>query len=201
MSKKPTKRQLEICSFIEDHFSRHSTSPTLAEIAKAFGISEPGVWYHIRALERKGLVRTDRRGARTIFLTQWSDHAPSITLIPLYEETEYLECKVRKRGDFNASALSLKSGHEYFCIHMQSANLVNAGIRQGDYLVMKRQSEAVEGDLVLASLEGGETMHLRTYHPVGGKIILQAECDSMGNISCQSCTVHAIVHAMVRIYG
>ena len=59
----------------------------------------------------------------------------------------------------------------------------------------------VSGKFVIASLEGSQRHELRTWHRHGGKIILQAECDNIGNISCQSCAVHAILHAVVRFYG
>lgn len=201
MSRGITRRQEEVLEFIEDYFAKHNTSPTLQEMAGHFGISQTGVWYHLKALERKDLVTVRSNSARGIFLAGWKDHVPGISLIDLYDEDEWLGGRRRKKGIFNASALALEAGQDYFCLKMSSPNLVNAGIRAGDYLVMRKARNARSGQIVIASPEGDDKLHLRTYLHSGTKIILQAECDNMGNISCQSCTVHAIVHAVVRFYG
>lgn len=201
MARRLTQRQSEVLRLVDSHFERHNSSPTLKELADQLGISPQAVSCHIEALRRKGLLTSTGGKARSIFLTRWKEHVPGITLIPIYDECAYLKGLRRSQGDFNASTLMLDEKAEYFCLVMESANLINMAIRPGDRLVFRKGEDPRQGDLVIASLEGSQRLELRTWHRHGGKIILQAECDNIGNISCQNCAVHAILHAVVRFYG
>lgn len=201
MARRLTQRQSEVLRLVDSYFERHNSSPTLKELASQLGISPQAVSCHIEALRRKGLLTSAEGKARSIFLTRWKEHVPGITLIPSYGETAYLSGQRRSLGDFNASTLLLDEKAEYFCLVMESANLINMAIRPGDRLIFRKGEDPRQGDLVIASLEGSQRLELRTWHRHGGKIILQAECDNIGNISCQSCAVHAILHAVVRFYG
>lgn len=201
MSIKLTSRQNEIVRFISSYFSQTNKSPALSDIAEHFSISQAGAWYHVRALEKKGILSVASGTSRGISLTSWNTYAPGIIIIPLYRERDYLEGRVKRHEDFNASALMLEKGKSYFCIKMDSSSLINIHIRPGDYLVFRKASTAEYGQLVIAGLEDAENLDMRTYLPQKGKVVLQAECDSIGNISCKTCSIHAILHAVVRLYG
>lgn len=201
MSIKLTSRQNEIVRFISSYFSQTNKSPALSDIAEHFSISQAGAWYHVRALEKKGILSVASGTSRGISLTSWNTYAPGITIIPLYRERDYLEGRFKGHEDFNASALMLEKGKSYFCIKMDSSSLINIHIRPGDYLVFRKASTAEYGQLVIAGLEDAENLEMRTYLPQKGKVVLQAECDSIGNISCKTCSIHAILHAVVRLYG
>lgn len=201
MGRKTTPRQQEILRFIASYFAKNNTSPTLEEIARHYDMSPSGAWYHVRALENKGLLKVNRNVARGIFLTEWDSYVPGISIIPLFGEERYISQGVRKaKEEFNASALNLARGEEYFALRMESDSLRNIAIRPGDILVFRRADSPKDGDVILGSLEGSDTVVLRTFHRRNSRmIILQAECDNIGNITCQSCVVHAILHAVVRI--
>ena len=201
MAKKLTERQSEILDYITSYISRNNTSPTISELARAFDISEPGAWYHIKALEKKDIVRVRTNVSRGISLVSWDEYKPGTVLIRQYSETDFLQGRKSRYTTFNASALSIQKDRDYFCIKMESSNLINAGIHKGDELIFEKTSVPVNHSIVIESIEGADQLELRTYNEQGGKIILQAECDSIGNISCQSCTIHAVLHALVRIYG
>ena len=191
MSIKLTSRQNEIVRFISSYFSQTNKSPALSDIAEHFSISQAGAWYHVRALEKKGILSVASGTSRGISLTSWNTYAPGITIIPLYRERDYLEGRLKGHEDFNASALMLEKGKSYFCIKMDSSSLIN----------IRKTSTAEYGQLVIAGLEDAENLEMRTYLPQKGKVVLQAECDSIGNISCKTCSIHAILHAVVRLYG
>ncbi len=196
-----TQRQGEVMRFIRSHFAQHNSAPTINEIAQHFSMSDAGAWYHVKALARKGELRVEHNKARGIFLTEWDEYRPGITFIPLFNEEACLAGATRTREQFNASALGLSPDHDYFCMRISSKLLENLAVRPGDLLVFRRTKEAADGQVVIAALEGGERLELRRISRHGGKIILQAECDSVGNISCSSCSIQAVLHSMVRFFG
>ena len=201
MGRKPTSRQADILRFISVYFTKNNTSPTLQEIAQHYDMSPAGAWYHVKALEAKGLLKINHKAARGIFLSEWEEYVPGISIIPLFSEERYINQGVRKaKEEFNASALNLSRDSEYFAMRMESDSLRNIAIRPGDILVFRRDDRPNEGDVILGSLEGSDTVVLRSFHRRNSRmIILQAECDNIGNITCQSCVVHAILHAVVRL--
>ena len=77
---------------------------------------------------------------------------------------------------------------------------MNIHIIPGDILIFRKSSSAGENDIVIARTEGSSVCQIRSFHRTKNKIILQAECDSIGNISCQSCEIQAILQAVVRRY-
>ena len=82
MSIKLTSRQNEIVRFISSYFSQTNKSPALSDIAEHFSISQAGAWYHVRALEKKGILSVASGTSRGISLTSWNTYAPGITIIP-----------------------------------------------------------------------------------------------------------------------
>ena len=186
IKKKLTKRQEDILRFISSFYAENNITPTLHEIASFFSISDAGAWYHVDTLEKKGFI--DSRGsiARGIRLREWNEYSPAI--------------KREQKREFNATGLRLEKGSTYFALRMESGCLMNIHIIPGDILIFRKSSSAGENDIVIARTEGSSVCQIRSFHRTKNKIILQAECDSIGNISCQSCEIQAILQAVVRRY-
>lgn len=200
MARKLTGRQDEILRFISSFYAENNICPTLHEIASFFSISDAGAWYHVDALEKKGLIASSRNTARGIRLKEWNEYSPGITIIPLYEEERWLAGDKSVKKDFNATGLQLEKKTSYFALRMTSSSLINIHIIPDDILVFRKCSHAADNDIVIARTEGSAVCQIRSFHKTKNKIILQAECDSIGNISCQSCEIQAILQTVVRRY-
>lgn len=200
IKKKLTRRQEDILRFISSFYAENNITPTLHEIASFFSISDAGAWYHVDTLEKKGFI--DSRGsiARGIRLREWNEYSPAITIIPFFDEERWLSGERGQKNEFNATGLRLEKGASYFALRMESGCLVNIHIIPGDILIFRKSSSAEDNDIVIARTEGSSVCQIRSFHRTKNKIILQAECDSIGNISCQSCEIQAILQAVVRRY-
>ena len=201
MSKGLTDRQREVLDFITDYNARNNTSPSLNEIATHFGFTGPAAWYHVQALQKKGMLSTKGHSARSIALRKWEEQRPGIVTVPLFGENEYLEGRRRTREELNISALRLRHGQIFFALRIEGNGMINEGIRRGDYVVFRRTDEARSGDIVLASPSEGDELVLRKYMRIYGRSELQAGCDDVGNIYCAQVRIHAVAHAMLRFYG
>ena len=124
----------------------------------------------------------------------------SISDIPFFDEERWLSGERGQKNEFNATGLRLEKGASYFALRMESGCLVNIHIIPGDILIFRKSSSAEDNDIVIARTEGSSVCQIRSFHRTKNKIILQAECDSIGNISCQSCEIQAILQAVVRRY-
>ena len=187
MSKGLTDRQREVLDFITDYNARNNTSPSLNEIATHFGFTDPAAWYHVQALQKKGMLSTKGHSARSIALRKWEEQRPGIVR--------------RTREELNISALRLRHGQIFFALRIEGNGMINEGIRRGDYVVFRRTDEARSGDIVLASPSEGDELVLRKYMRIYGRSELQAGCDDVGNIYCAQVRIHAVAHAMLRFYG
>ena len=189
IKKKLTRRQEDILRFISSFYAENNITPTLHEIASFFSISDAGAWYHVDTLEKKGLIDNRRNMARGIRLREWNEYSPAITIIPFFDEERWLCGERGQKNEFNATGLRLEKGASYFALRME-----------GDILIFRKSSSAEDNDIVIARTEGSSVCQIRSFHRTKNKIILQAECDSIGNISCQSCEIQAILQAVVRRY-
>lgn len=201
MAKELTDRQREVLDFITEYNAKNNTSPSLNEIASHFGFTDPAAWYHVHALQKKGMLSTRDHSARSIALRKWEEQRPGIVTVPLFGETEYLEGRRRSKEELNISALRLRHGQIFFAIRIDTNGMINEGIRKGDYIVFRKTDEARSGDIVLATPSDGEGMVLRKYMRIYGRTELQAGCDDVGNIYCVEVRIHAVAHAMLRFYG
>jgi repressor LexA len=151
-----TERQREVYDFIKEKIEERGYGPTVREIGANFGISSPnGVMCHLKALEKKGLIIREGFSARAIQLV---DYRPGSAGLPLVgqvaagvpvqaiEQAEHLE--------FN----DLFGGDNNFCLKVRGQSMIDDHIQDGDYVVIKRQSTAHNGDKVVAMVDGDATL-------------------------------------------
>jgi repressor LexA len=180
-----TGRQQEIWDFVVDYVDRHGYPPTVREIGDAVGLASPStVHAHLANLERAGLLRRDPTKPRALELTgrpRPAAPAAEQTKLPLVGEIaaggplladqnieEYLGVPESLSGDF--------------LLRVQGESMVNAGILDGDIVVVKRQQDARDGDIVVALAgddESADEATVKTFHREHGRIRLQPENDAL----------------------
>jgi repressor LexA len=165
-----TKRQQEIFEFIKGYLGKHGYPPTVREIGKAIGLASPStVHAHLAKLEKSGLVRRDPTKPRALELLV--DRAkrvvrPGMPLVGtvaagqpvLAEENieEYLELP---------SVMGGESGD--FVLRVRGDSMRDAGILEGDFVVVRPADDADDGEIVVALL-GDEATVKRLHHEPDG---------------------------------
>jgi repressor LexA len=146
-----TQQQQKLLSFVLDHTRTKGHPPTIREIGRSFGFRSTGtVRDHLRALERKGYVRTLRGKSRGLLPTDWLKGLRILGRVPaggplLTEET--VEGTVDLTRDFG--------GEKVFALKVHGDSMVEAGICEDDLVVVRTQDHAEPGQIVVA-LVGGE---------------------------------------------
>jgi repressor LexA len=174
-----TGRQQQTLEFIRKSIEERGYPPTLREIGEYMGIrSTNGVNDHLRALERKGYLRREDMKSRALKLVE--DSAPSSprTLpttsredgdvveisvlgrvaagLPLYAEENVVDT-------VRVDRMLVRGGKEVFGLRVTGDSMIEAGILNGDYIFVRKQSSADRGDIVVALI--GDEATVKHYYP------------------------------------
>jgi repressor LexA len=151
-----TDRQKEIYEFIRDKIERRGYGPTVREIGEGFGIKSPnGVMCHLKALEKKGLIIREEHAARAIQLV---DHRPSSGGLPLLGTVAAGTPVAAIGADDRIEFTDLFGGPNRFVLRVQGNSMIENHIEDGDYVVIKQQANAENGERVVAMIDNEVTL-------------------------------------------
>jgi repressor LexA len=184
-----TARQQEIWQFLVTYVDGHGYPPTVREIGEEVGLASPStVHAHLANLERVGLIRRDPTKPRAIELTGHrrvvepaAEAAPRLPLLgrvaaggPLLAE-ENIE-------DYLAVPEPLTAGGDEFLLRVKGESMIDAGILDGDYVVVQKQQTARDGDIVVALAgedEAADEATVKRFFRENGRIRLQPENEAL----------------------
>lgn len=200
---KLTKRQQAIYNFIRDQMLERGYGPTVREIATEFGIKSPnGVMCHLRALEKKGLIRRNPKKARAIELTGETpvpkrlsslsgEGLPFAGVVPAGFTNHAFELNEEIRFD------EMFHGHGLFVLRVHGDSMIEAHITDGDYVICRSVDTAERGQMVVALNDDNEAT-LKYWYPEGQRIRLQPANASMPPIYVDNARVRGVVVGVVR---
>jgi len=166
----PNDRSLEILDFIMRFKRDRGLPPTIREIGKEFGIaSTNGVRYHLHRLEKMGKIRRHEKISRGIeSATQSIKGIPILGRVaagqPILAEESY-------EGRLDAEDL-FGDSRELFALRVRGDSMIDAGIFENDYVVVRHQETAHSGEMIVAMIEDEATV--KFYRPGADRIELVA---------------------------
>jgi repressor LexA len=165
-----TERQREVYDFIRDKIESRGYGPTVREIGQEFDIRSPnGVMCHLKALEKKGLILREGFSARAIQLVGYKPGAAGVPLlgrVAAGHPTQAIEAK--EWLEFN----DLLGGDNHFALKVRGNSMIDDHIQDGDFVVIRRQETARNGERVVAMVEGDAT--LKKFYKERNRIRLEA---------------------------
>jgi len=169
-----TKRQAQTLDYIRQSIEDRGYPPTLREIGEFMGIrSTNGVNDHLRALERKGYLRREDMKSRALRLVKENPEAPPTTRsdddmvdipivgrvaagLPLLAEENVVDT-------VRIDRMMIRGGREVFGLKVTGDSMIEAGIFNGDYIFVRKQSSADRGEIVVALI--GDEATVKHYYP------------------------------------
>jgi repressor LexA len=174
-----TERQKEIYDFIEERMDTRGYGPTVREIGEAFEIKSPnGVMCHLKALEKKGLIRKEPGAARAIQLV---DRRPPSFGLPLFGKVAAgVPLPAIEQADDRLEFGDLFGGPERFALKVKGDSMIDDHIQDGDFVVIRRQETAQNGEPVVAMIDNEVT--LKRFYRERDRIRLQPSNEDLDPI-------------------
>jgi repressor LexA len=198
-----TKRQQEIFEFIKRYTAGHGYPPTVRDIGKAVGLaSSSTVHAHLANLEKLGLLRRDPTKPRAIeLLDRAVEQVKSIVRpdgLPLVGHVAAGSPVLAEENiEEYVSVPQLAGGEEgEYVLRIRGESMVDAGILPGDYVVVRPQETAVDGEIVVALM--GEEATVKRYFRESDHIRLQPENASMEPIRSRDVKILGRVVGLFR---
>ena len=191
-----TARQQEIWQFLVDYVDRHGYPPTVREIGEAVGLASPStVHAHLANLERAGLLRRDptkpraldlighRRESRGFDESRDQPAAVELQKLPLLGQIAAGSPLLAEENIEDELAVPEPLGRRAdFLLRVKGESMINAGILDGDILVVQRAQDARDGEIVVALVgddEFADEATVKTFYREGNRVRLQPENDSL----------------------
>jgi repressor LexA len=159
MERELTQKQKELFDFLKDFIREKGFPPTLREIASHFGMKGPrGPQKTLHILERKGFIRKMPYGSRAIEIVGFSSNQTvSVPLLGRVRAGEPILAIENIEGYFNLDR-SFASSKDVFLLRVQGDSMIDAHIQDGDFALVKPQSNAENGEIVVALIEDEATI-------------------------------------------
>ena len=159
----------KILAFIKERIKDNLPSPTYQEICDHVGLkSKSSVYDYIKELEESGIISNYlHRGVRINKKTQVPVVGSIACGIPSYAEQNIEDFDEIIRGELK--------GDDYFMLRASGDSMINAGIHDGDLVIIKRQDTALDGQIVVALVEDEATLKRIKFDKINKKIILHPE--------------------------
>ena len=190
-----TKRQEEILTYVKEYIVSHGYPPTVREIGRDLGVSSPATIHtHLNKLVEKGFIKKDGSKNRAIELlveNEFENKDPDIIEVPLLGKITAgspIEAIEMPDEYFSLPAYLVPNNKDVFTLKVSGTSMINAGILDGDIVIVQRQNVARNGEIVVAMTDENEVT-LKTFYKEDGYFRLQPENDTMDPIILDNVTI------------
>ena len=191
-----SKKQQEILDYIKNEILNRGFPPAVREICEAVHLkSTSSVHSHLEALEKNGYIRRDATKPRAIEILddQFNLVRREVVNVGTVAAGQPIFAVENIEGYFPVPAEFMPNAQS-FLLKVKGDSMINAGIFDGDQVLVKQQSSAENGDMVVALVEDAATV--KTFYKEDGYYRLQPENDEMDPI-----LVHGNLQILGKVFG
>ncbi len=196
-----TTQEQNTLQFIRNYIAQFGYAPRFKEIGQAIGVKSQGTIHrYVKALEDKGYIERTRNNSRGIQLVDLPLVAPPV--IPLVGKIAAglpIEA-VEDQQELNLSEMFM--GPDLFALRVSGDSMIDAGILDGDYVVIKKQPVAHDGDIVVALIDRVEATLKRFRRISNSEVKLIPENPDMEPMIYRAdrVTIHGVLVGQMRSY-
>lgn len=205
MTAKKENRQLTILKYIHEEVARKGYPPTVREICEAVDLSSTSTVHgHLARLENKGLILRDPSKPRAIEVTLeglqvlgiQSDMMPVLGTVTAGQPI----LAVEEASDYFPLPPEFKNEtRPLFMLNIRGNSMINKGILDGDFVIVRKQDNATNGDIVIAMTDEDEAT-CKTFYKEDSFIRLQPENDELEPIILSNCSILGKVVGLYRSF-
>ena len=201
---KISAKQKEILEYIKQEILNKGYPPAVREICEAVDLkSTSSVHSHLETLEKNGYIRRDPTKPRAIEIMDDNFNLTrrEVTNVPIIGNVAAGQplLAVENIENYFPIPVELLPNAETFILNVKGESMINAGIYDGDQILVQRQSDACNGDIVGALVDDSATV--KTFYKENGHFRLQPENDTMDPIIVEDCQILGKVFGMFRFFS
>ena len=198
-----TKKQEEILNYIKDEILERGFPPAVREICQAVGLkSTSSVHSHLESLEKNGYIRRDPTKPRAIEILDESFNMlrREMVNVPVVGTVAAGQPILAEQNidSYFPIPSEYMPNEQSFILKVKGESMINAGILDGDSVLVMQQTTARNGDIVVALIEDSATV--KTYYKENGHYRLQPENDTMDPIIVDDCKILGKVFGVFRFF-
>lgn len=198
---KISSKQREILEYIKQEILNKGYPPAVREICEAVHLkSTSSVHSHLETLEKNGYIRRDPTKPRAIEIIDDNFNLTrrEVVNVPIIGQVAAGQplLAVENIENYFPIPTEFMPNAETFMLIVKGDSMINAGIYNGDKILVQRQSDAENGDIVVALVDDSATV--KTFYKEDGHIRLQPENDSMDPIIVKECSILGKVFGIMR---
>ncbi len=204
-----TERQQEIALFIERYFDENGYAPSLRDIGNHFGFSPKAAYDHLRALEKKNIIKTAENLPRGMaLLKRTTPESGTVIKVPMLGTTAAGNPILSE--EVNDGFISIPQdlvgcadSDKLYALHVRGDSMIEDGINDGDIAIIKKTSYAENGEIVAASIGEDENygITLKHFYHVGDRYELHPANQAYKVIVSTHCEIHGKLLMIIRQYG
>ena len=200
---KITEKQKEILEYIKQQILKRGYPPAVREICEAVHLkSTSSVHSHLETLEKNGYIRRDPTKPRAIEILDddFNLTRREMVQVPVIGQVAAGEPILAEQNiqDYFPIPAEYMPNAESFMLKVRGESMINAGIMNGDTVLVQRQSDAKNGDMVVALVDDSATV--KTFYKEDGYYRLQPENDTMEPILVDHCEILGKVFGVFRFF-
>ena len=197
MRHKSTELMEKIQTYVENYYKEYRHSPSTTQIADAVSIARRTAYKYIVAMSDNGMIRYDGQQISTEKTEKVQTELTSVALlgsvscgVPTLEE-EYAK-------EFVSLPVSMFGKGTFFMLRASGESMIDAGISTGDLVLVRKQSEAKDGDIVVALVENENTLKRYFVDKENKQIRLHPENKNMKDIIVQDCKIQGVAVKVIK---
>lgn len=200
---KISDKQREILEYIKKEILNRGYPPAVREICEAVDLkSTSSVHSHLETLEKNGYIRRDPTKPRAIEIIDENFNLTrrEVVNVPMVGRVAAGQpiLAVENIDNYFPIPAEFMPNEESFMLRVKGESMINAGILDGDNILVKRQKDARNGDMVVALVDDSATV--KTFYRENGHIRLQPENDDMDPIIVPDCEILGKVFGVFRFF-
>jgi len=192
---KLTTQQEKILNTIKKFIAEKGYAPTIRELCRLCNLSSTATMFvHLKNLTKKGYINQTESKFRTIELNvpnEFDDKHDNVASIPLLGKVAAgnpIEAIENPNEYFSLPKELLPKNHEVFALEVRGESMINVGIYDGDIVIVEREKNANNGEIVVAMTDENEVT-LKRFYKENNHIRLQPENDTMDPIILDNCYI------------
>jgi len=204
-----TERQQEIAQFIEKYFDENGYAPSLRDIGNHFGFSPKAAYDHLRALEKKNIIKTaDNLPRGMALLKRTTPESGTVIKVPILGTTA-AGAPILSDEVFDGflsvpqDLVGCGDSDQLYALRVRGDSMIDDGINDGDIAIIKKTKWAENGEIVAASIGEDENygITLKHFYHVGDRYELHPANQSYKVIVSTHCEIHGKLLMIIRQYG